>query len=59
VRHSSLASRIALLGIAVAIVTGVLAGALAVGLIRNAEQHNAQRTLAMVSRSASVNISLM
>jgi two-component system sensor histidine kinase BaeS len=46
VRHSSLASRIALLGIAVAIVTGVLAGALAVGLIRKAEQHNAQRTLA-------------
>lgn len=47
----SLASRIALLGIAVAIVTGVLAGALAVGLIHNAERQNAQRTL---SRAADV-----
>ena len=56
-RHRSLASRIALLGIAVAIVTGVLGGVLAVGLIRTAAQQDARRTLARAADAATSAVS--
>ena len=51
-RRFSLATRIALLGITVAIVTGGLAGGLAIGLISTAEQSSARQTLAQLADSA-------
>ncbi|TAM91729.1 MAG: HAMP domain-containing histidine kinase, partial [Jatrophihabitans sp.] len=50
--RASLATRIAALGIAVAIVTGILAGALAVGLIGSAQRQSAKQTLARVAGAA-------
>jgi two-component system sensor histidine kinase BaeS len=51
-RRGSLAARIAALGIAIAVVTGLLAGLLAVGLIRNAEGAAARHTLARLADAA-------
>lgn len=48
-RRSGLAARITLLGVLVALVTGVLAGALAVGLIRNAGIAPARQSLARLA----------
>lgn len=48
-RRTGLAARITLLGIVVALVTGVLAGALAVGLIRNAGIAPARQALARLA----------
>lgn len=51
-RRGSLAARIATLGIAIAVVTGLLAGLLAVGLIGNAEGTAARHTLARLADAA-------
>jgi two-component system sensor histidine kinase BaeS len=51
-RRSRLATRITLLGIAVAIVTGVLAGVLAAGLIRHANGSAARATLGRLANVA-------
>lgn len=48
----SLATRIMALGVAVAVITGVLAGGLAIGLIGSAESQNAKLTLDRVADAA-------
>ncbi|MDT4932898.1 MAG: hypothetical protein QOK11_790, partial [Pseudonocardiales bacterium] len=48
-RPGSLAGRIALLTIAVTVVTALVAGALSIGLIRAADQTSARRTLASIA----------
>lgn len=48
----TLASRIALLAVAVAVLTGVLAAALSYGLIRKQDESNARRTLARLADAA-------
>jgi two-component system OmpR family sensor kinase len=51
-RRRSLQVRVAALGIVVAVVTGLLAGGLAIGLIRSAEDRSARRLLANVADTA-------
>jgi two-component system, OmpR family, sensor kinase len=51
-RRGSLWARVAVLGVVVAVVTGVLAGGLAIGLIRSAEDRSARRQLAHVADAA-------
>jgi two-component system sensor histidine kinase BaeS len=50
--RGSLWSRIALLGVAIAVVTGVLAGALAIGLIRSADDRSARHALSRLADAA-------
>src|SRR6476469_1808258 len=50
--RGSLWSRIALLGVAIAVVTGVLAGVLAIGLIRSADDRTARRALSRIADAA-------
>jgi two-component system sensor histidine kinase BaeS len=52
--RGTLTTRIALLGIAVAVLTGVVAGVLAVSLIRTADQRSARNTLARLADAAQV-----
>jgi two-component system sensor histidine kinase BaeS len=51
-RRGGLAVRIAALGIGIAVITGVLAGGLAIGLIRNADAKSARHTLAQLADAA-------
>jgi two-component system, OmpR family, sensor kinase len=51
-RRGGLAVRIAALGIGIAVITGLLAGALAIGLIRNADAKSARTTLSHLADAA-------
>jgi two-component system OmpR family sensor kinase len=51
-RRTSLALRIGALGIAIAVITGVLAGALAIGLIHTADSKGARSTLSRLADAA-------
>lgn len=55
-RRGSLSGRIALLCIAIAVVTGVLASALAIGLIRSADDRSARKTLARLASAAQTSV---
>ncbi len=55
-RRGSLSGRIALLCIAIAVVTGVLASVLAIGLIRSADDRAARRTLARLADAAQTSV---
>ncbi len=55
-RRGSLATRIAALCVAIAVLTGVLAGALAIGLIRSADSNSARHTLARLADAAQAGI---
>lgn len=55
-RRFSLAVRVSVLGIAIAVVTGVLAGALATGLIRAADNRSARHQLAALADAAQASI---
>lgn len=51
-RRGGLAVRIAALGVGIAVITGVLAGGLAISLIRNADARSARNTLAHLADAA-------
>ncbi len=51
-RRSSLGLRMSLLGIAIAVITGVFAGALAIGLIRSADDRSAHQVLSRLADAA-------
>ena len=53
-RRTGLAARITALGVAVAIVTGVVAGGLAVGLVRSDDLRHARQTLSRLADAAAV-----
>jgi two-component system OmpR family sensor kinase len=50
--RGTLAQRIALLAIAVAVMTGLVAGILTLGLVRKANEHSAQQTLSRLADAA-------
>jgi two-component system, OmpR family, sensor kinase len=55
-RRASLWVRISLLGVLIAVVTGVLAGALAISLIRSADQRGARRLLGNMADAAQTSV---
>jgi two-component system, OmpR family, sensor kinase len=55
-RRGSLWVRVAVLGIAIAVITGVLAGGLAIGLIRSADDRNARRLLGNLATAAQTSV---
>jgi len=52
IRRGTLAQRISLLACAIAVITALLAGTLAIGLIRKSNSDNAQRTLSQLADAA-------
>jgi two-component system sensor histidine kinase BaeS len=54
--RGTLTGRITALAVGIALVTGVLAGALAIGLIRSADQRSARHTLSQLADAAQVSI---
>jgi two-component system OmpR family sensor kinase len=54
--RGSLWVRVSVLGIAIAIITGVLAGGLAIGLIRSSDDHDARRVLGKLANAAQTSV---
>jgi two-component system OmpR family sensor kinase len=55
-RRGSLWVRVSVLGIAIAVITGVLAGGLAIGLIRSADDRTARRLLSNLADAAQASV---
>ena len=53
-RRGSLALRISILTVAVAVITAIVAGALSLGLVRSVNERNARRTLSKLADAAAV-----
>ena len=56
-QRGSLWVRVSVLGIAIAIITGVLAGGLAIGLIRSSDDKDARRLLGKLANAAQLSVS--